>query len=157
MAAIIPDECSSKPLGVLVKAVTSTLVVPLTLTIDGEVPIDLGVCTRVLADQRVLAQFQNTFDSFIYITPFGDAPGQVVIEFLINNCRPECGGASIRSGMALDVYQRRLLPNMQDNPIVTICIGNLPLRGCLTGMRVSGSVDGSPMIRAELMFTGWPA
>lgn len=162
MAVVTPNVCGS-PLGRMV-AVRVPNAAPVAVTFDGINPQNLGLCTQLLIDQKVIAQFQNTFDNYIYITPFGDKPGDIVLSFIINkNCDD-----SVATFNAIDFYvQRRLQPSylgvssgtlviFQTLPII-VAINSLTLRGFVTALKVDASTSQGALVSAQLFMTGWPA
>ena len=161
MAVVTPNTCGS-PLGRMV-AVRAPNAAPVSVTFDGINPQSLGLCTQLLIDQQVIAQFQNTFDDYIYITPFGDKPGAIVLSFIINKSCPE----TVAAFNAIDFYvQRRLRPSylgvsnntvvlFQSTPII-VAINSLTLRGFVTGLKVDASTAQWALVSAQLLMTGWP-
>lgn len=161
MATVTTSSCGS-PLGRMV-AVRTPNAAPVTVSFDGIVPQNLGVCTQLIIDQQVIAQFQNTFDSYIYITPFGDKPGTIVMALLINKLCDE----TTQTMNAIDFYvKRRLRPSflgvsgnqivrVQTAPII-VAVNSLTLRGFLTALKVDASTSQGALVSAQLIMTGWP-
>ena len=167
MATVTPTTCAS-PLGRII-AIRAGSVAPIsvTMTINGvkQELQSLGLCTRLAVSQSVIAQFQNTFDSFIYITPFGDKPGDIALTFIVNKA---CDSAQ-ETLNAIDFYVRqRLLPTgfylnssgvsvLQKNFPIIVAVGSLTLRGFVVGLDIQGTTEGSAIVQATLRMTGWPA
>lgn len=163
MATVTPTTCAS-PLGRMI-AIRTGSVAPISVTFDGQPLQNMGLCTRLAVNQSVIAQFQNTFDSFIYITPFGDKPGDIAMTFIVNRA---CDSAQ-ETLNAIDFYvRRRLLPTHlvalgnntaqweQSTPII-IAVGSLTLRGFVVGLDIEGTTENTAIIQATLRMTGWPA
>lgn len=161
MATVTPSTCGS-PLGRVV-VVSVANAAPMSVTFDGIALQNMGVCTRMVVNQSVIAQFQNTFDSFIYITPFGDKPGTIALSFIVNQ---KCDETQSTLN-AIDFYvQRRLRPSYLTNvggfltfsqtAPITVAINSLTLRGFVTGLEVEGTTNDSAIVSATLLMTGWP-
>jgi hypothetical protein len=144
-------------------AIRTGSVAPIGVTFDGQPLQNMGLCTRLSVHQSVIAQFQNTFDSYIYITPFGDKPGEIAFTFIVNR---ECDGAQDVLN-AIDFYiRRRLLPthlSVQNNTLVwaqtapiIVAVGSLTMRGFVTGLDIDGTTENTVIIQATLRMTGWP-
>jgi len=120
-------------------------------------PVDLvklGVAIGVQADQRVQAQFQNALSDAIFVTPFGDAPGQIRITFVANR---RCRGTQ-QSGFDViqHYFDRRLQPGVNKFPAV-VSIGPGSFRAFLTNLLISGNTSDIPVIQGTLVFTAWPS
>lgn len=130
---------------------------PLSISLAyGEDDIDLirlGVATSVQADQRVLAQFQNTLGDAIFVTPFGDAPGQIRVGFVANT---RCNEASSGVEVLQHYLDRRLQPG-NSNVAAIITIGASPFRAFLTNLLLNGNTSDVPVIQGTLVFTAWPS
>jgi len=115
----------------------------------------LGVAVSVQADQKVQAQFQNALNDAIFVTPFGDAPGQIRVTFVANRlCRD--------SGAGFEVIQhyldRRLRPgNTSSKDPATVTIGPGAFRAFLTSILISGNTSDTPIVQGTLVFTAWPS
>lgn len=115
--------------------------------------VRLGVATAVQAEQRVLAQFQNTLSDSIFVTPFGDAPGKISVSFVANR---ECGDEDSSGYQLLQHYlDKRLLPGNSNSPAI-VTVGSAPFRAFLTNMLLSGSTSDMPVVQGTLVFTAWP-
>jgi hypothetical protein len=146
-------------------AVKTGATAPLSLTFDGKPLMNMGLCVGMEVHQSVIAQFQNTFGNYIYITPFGDKPGEISLSFIINST---CD-TSVQALNVVDFYiKSRLQPTqilggdgtylyLQKNVPIIVAVGSLSLRGFVTGLDMRGSTDGSAIISATLRMTGWPA
>ena len=116
--------------------------------------VKLGVAIGVQADQRVQAQFQNALSDAIFVTPFGDAPGQIRVTFIANR---RCRGTSQSGFEVIQHYMdRRLLPGANKFPAL-VSIGPGSFRAFLTGLVVSGNSSDTPVIQGTLTFTAWPS
>jgi hypothetical protein len=161
MATVTPSSCAS-PLGRIV-AVKTGSVAPISVTFDGQPIKNMGLCTQLRVNQSVIAQFQSTLGNYIYITPFGDKPGDIEMSFIVNK---ECN-ASQEALNAIDFYiKRRLQPTLpvligsaiyyaQTAPII-IAIGSLALRSFVTGLSIDATTSQSVIVSATLRMTGWP-
>lgn len=161
MATVTPASCAS-PLGRII-AIRTGSVAPISVTFDGAPLQNMGLCTRLAVHQSVIAQFQNTFDSSIYITPFGDKPGDISLTFIVNRA---CDSAQ-ETLNTIDFYvRRRLLPThltvnnntlqwVQTAPII-VAVGSLTMRGFVTGLDIDGTTENTAIIQATLRMTGWP-
>lgn len=167
-------SCSGTP-GKLISLPPQT-VAPMSITIDAQyrmpqtgVVFDfvhlttLGLCTNVDIQQSVAAQFQNTFDNTIYVTPFGDLPGTVTISFLIN---PSCSSTPGFSGSVInDYFVNRLQtsyytagPTLHRSPNIWLTIGALnpvSLYGYIIGLQLRGTSASSIMIEGVLTMKAW--
>jgi len=172
MATVTTSTCAS-PLGRMV-AVKFGSVAPLSVIMQQQdlrtgkwhdVSLQsLGLCTRLEVNQSVIAQFQNTFGSFVYITPFGDKPGDIRITFITNSL---CDKSADALG-AIDFYvKNRLMPTQlvggpgayvvqQKTAPITVAIVTLTLYGFITGLDINGSTEGSAIVVTRLSMTGWP-
>ena len=161
MATVTPDTCNS-PIGRVV-AVKTGAVAPLALTFDGKPLQNMGLCTRLAVSQSVIAQFQNTFESYIYVVPFGDKPGDIAISFIINQ---DCDTTKSALNVVDYYIKNRLLPTVrrQTNGAwlvrktapITVAIGSLTLRGFVTALTLEAVTDGGVIVGATLRMTGWP-
>lgn len=119
----------------------------------------LGIATNVETSQSVIAQFQNTLDDAIYVVPFGDAVGDSVISFVINNqCITSEGTADNDLGtqdqLVAAYLTNRLKPSTAAG--MYLAIGGLAMIGFIVGLRLSGTSDGTPMVRGTILFKSWP-
>ncbi len=159
MAVIAP--CANAG-GRLVPIQTKSPVQPLTLAIefDGQ-PIQLaniGVATRVQMGMQVAAQFQNALSDVIYITPFGDAPGQIAITFIANRL---CGETVPTFDVIQAYLSNRILPGTatttgQRIRPLSIAVGSAAFRGYNVGLAFDAESSGVQMIKGTLQFTAWP-
>jgi hypothetical protein len=144
-------------------AVKTGSVAPIGVTFDGSQLQNLGLCTRLQVHQSVIAQFQNTLGNYIYITPFGDKPGDIAFSFIVNRAC-ESSAATLN---AIDFYiQRRLQPTYLSNingtfawgqtAPITVAVGSLTMRGFVVGLDIDGTTEGSVIVQATLRMTGWP-
>jgi hypothetical protein len=122
----------------------------------------IGLATGLRLGQEVAAQFQPAFDASIYVTPFGDLPGAVEIDFLANrNCD--------ESNEALDIIQQylrmRLLPTeitsyptfqIRHTPRQTITIGRSAFTGYITKLDFTAQTQDAISIGARLSMKAWP-
>lgn len=157
MATVTPVTCGS-PLGRVV-AISTPTAAPMSITFDGKPLQNMGLCTRLTVNQRVIAQFQNTFDDFIYITPFGDSAGDLQFDFIVNK---SCDTTKV-SLDAIDYYiKNRLRPTLltstgiQRSLPVLISVGNLTMRGFIVGLDINGTTSEGAIVRATLLMKGWP-
>jgi len=145
--------------GRLIKVGVGSRIAPLYLAVqyDGQNwPTDLsaiGVAVGAELKQAVQAQFQNAMNANIFITPFGDIPGEITISFIANTM---CDDPT-QSGFGLiDHYlTHRLLPTKNKVP-ATISIAGAAFRAFLTAMQLSGSTSDTPIVTGTLRFAGWP-
>lgn len=159
MAVIAP--CSAAG-GRLVPIRTRGLVQPLTLAVQYEgQPIrlaDIGVVTRVQMGMQVATQFQNALSDVIYITPFGDAPGQIAITFVANRLCQE----NIPSFDVIQAYlENRILPGTATAPgqrirPLTVSVGSAAFRAYNVGLAFDAESSGVQMLKGTLQFTAWP-
>ena len=81
--------------GRLIRATNVQSAAPLIVLLNGSpIPFNLGVVSGVQATAQVAAQFMNAFNGNIYVTPFGDTPGNAAIQFILNrqeNCSGQIG------------------------------------------------------------------
>ncbi len=130
----------------------------LALSYGGEAPVvlsQLGVALSVQASQTVRAQFQNALNDTIFVTPFGDAPGQVQVMFVANRLCNGSGAESSGFGVLQHYFDRRLRPGTSKAPAI-VTIGPASFRAFLTGLVLSGSTQDTPVIQGALTFTAWP-
>ncbi len=155
--------------------VKSNNVAPLSITFTDVFGVpqpiaSFGLCLNVNSDNAVNAQFQNTFSDSIYVTPFGDAPGNTVLTFLMN---PWCDPNFSQSPTAIDAYlNNRLKPTSVQStvlangdivstitmsvPIIVSIGGKLNLIGFIVGLSLSGTTTSGVMIQARLIMKTWP-
>ena len=142
--------------GRLIAVETKSGVVPLDLqlSVGGSAVklVDLGVCTAVSVDQQIAAQFQNAFNATIYIIPFGDLPGNVVLSFIANK---RCIESSNTYGVIKFYLNNRLYPTANLRPI-TISIGDCAFTGYLVGLSFKGMASNSILLQGQLIFKAWP-
>lgn len=117
--------------------------------------VRLGVVTHVRARQAVAAQFQNALNDLIFITPFGDLPGDVAISFLANNRCDDSSTGRTPFGAIQEYFDRRLLPSANKLPAI-IVIGSGTFKGYLTGLSIDAASQDIPMVSAALLFKAWP-
>jgi hypothetical protein len=127
-------------------------------------PINLsGLCLGVSIDQKVAAQFQNTLDNAIYITPFGDLPGDVALKFLLN---PACGATTSQAENFLsEYYFFRLRPSyytgpgvINRSPNVLVSIGSSQITnfyGYVVGCQLTASTGSSVLIEGTMIIKAW--
>ena len=142
--------------GRLISLGNSNQVAPISISLsyaDGPVQlVQLGVAISVQADQKVQAQFQNALNDTIFVTPFGDAPGQISIVFVANRT---CGKSGSGFGVIQHYFDRRLRPGQNKAPAI-VTLGPGSFRAFLTNLLVSGSTTDTPVIQGTLVFTAWP-
>lgn len=115
--------------------------------------IRLGVATSVQAQQSIAAQFQNALNDSIFVTPFGDLPGEVRIAFIANR---KCNDFSDTSFDVIQHYlDRRLLPNKNKLP-ATVVVGSGAFRGYLIGLSIGANAQDTPIVQGTLVFKAWP-
>jgi hypothetical protein len=150
MAAVV--GCSGG--GGRIIGIDAQLAVPITLSIDGGDLSQLGVATGVQASQQIAAQFQNALSDAIYITPFGDVPGEIRVAFIANRkCEEDTS-----SGFGFIQYylDNRLLPD-KNKAAVTVVIGSGSFRSFLVAMTINSSSGRNiPLVEGTLIFRGWP-
>jgi hypothetical protein len=114
-----------------------------------------GVVVSFVADGSVAAQFQPSLDGAVYVMPFGDNIGNMVIDVLLNS---QCtsGGSAPQDNVSnfLTVYQEQRLSQTNTDPIVLI-IGQKAFVGFATGFTLTGSSENGNMIRGQLKFVSW--
>lgn len=164
--------CDETP-GKLIKT-TAKAVAPMSMTIEvqdrtsfvntvtnTERLTTLGLCTSVQIEQQVAAQFQNTFDNTIYVTPFGDLPGTASISFIINASAESMPGFS---GTAItDYFKYRLQPSYYSpalvrTPNIWLTVGGtnpVTLYGYLIGIQIRGSTGQSSIVEGTLSMKVW--
>lgn len=127
--------------------------------------LNLGVATSITASQNVAAQFQNAFNDAIYVTPFGDTPGEVHLSFIINaKCNTNDGNSAHlntqpasdkkQTGQAIEYYLKNRLSPYRSRPLV-IVIGPMTLKGYLIGLQVPYQAQSFPIAQAVLSFKAW--
>jgi hypothetical protein len=132
---------------------------PMTIALsydDGSVDIaKIGVAVEVSVSQQIAAQFQNALNDAIFVTPFGDSPGEIRISFIANRmCEDD--GTSSGFNVIQHYLDRRLLPK-KNKKAASVTIGSGTFRSFLVGMTKEGaSSDRIPLIRGTLIFRGWP-
>lgn len=122
----------------------------------------LGLCTGLDIQQSVAAQFQNTFENTIYVTPFGDLPGTASVSFILNATKASVPGVS---GTAIsDFFRYRLQPSyyvsstLYRSPNIMLSVGGvdpIKLYGYLIGMQLKGSTGGSLLVEGVLHMKVW--
>jgi hypothetical protein len=150
-------------------AVRTNRASPLTITFDGLTIEPLGLCTDIDVSQAVAAQFQNTFDDTIFVTPFGDGPGDINISFIMN---PQCFGAgNYRNALDSDdgavqfYFKNRLLPTripavvtqpivFRTSPVI-VAVGRATFKGYVVGLRIAGR-SADFLINVVLSLKAWP-
>lgn len=166
-------SCSGVPGKII--ATSSATAAPMAMTIDAQFRIPgsgtvfetdglttLGLCTNLDLQQSVSAQFQNTFNNTIYVTPFGDLPGTAAVSFIIN---PSCASPTGLSGTVInDYFTYRLQPSYYNgatlvrSPNIWLSIGAerpITLYGYLIGLNLRGSSSQSIMIQGTLFMKVW--
>ena len=123
----------------------------------------IGISTGLRIGQQVAAQFQPAFDSTIYVTPFGDMPGVIEIDFIANRSCEE-------SGEAIDIIEQylrmRLLPDnitlyngtvsIKHTPRQTVTVGRSAFTGYITKLDYTVQTQDAVSIGAKLSMTAWP-
>lgn len=161
MATVTPTTCAS-PLGRMT-AIKTGSVAPIAVTFDGKPLQNMGLCTKLGVHQSVIAQFQVTLGNYIYITPFGDKPGDIALSFIVNR---SCD-SSQETLNAIDFYVKNRLQPTQLKVInnayytvrsapIRVAIGSLALRGFVVGLDIDGTTESAAIIQATLRMTGWP-
>lgn len=123
---------------------TNTTVEPLSV---------LGLVTQVSAQQSVIAQVQNALTNAIFVTPFGDSPGDIRIAFISNRL---CKDGQDDTVAGIKHYlDHRLLPTRNRGHAI-IVIGTAVFRGHLLGLDFNGQGGEMPMRACTLLFKAWP-
>lgn len=129
-----------------------------------------GLCLGVNIDQAVNAQFQNTFSDSIYVTPFGDAPGNIALSFLMN---PWCDPNFSQNPTAIQEYLNNrlkpttvrsvLLPDGTIQSTISMSVptivsvgGQLNLIGFIVGLSLNATSTSGIFIQARLLMKAWP-
>jgi len=155
--------------------VKSNNVAPLSITFTDVFGVpkpitSFGLCLGLVNNNAVNAQFQNTFSDSIYVTPFGDAPGDVALSFLMN---PWCDPNFSQSPTAIDAYlNNRLKPTSVQStvladgtiqstismsvPTIVSIGGKINLIGFIVGLTINGTTTSGVMIQARLLMKAWP-
>lgn len=128
--------------------------IPLTLSIGDDDLAELGVAVSVQAAQSIAAQFQNALNNSIFVTPFGDIPGEIRIGFIANR---KCDKQNESGFNFIQYYlDRRLLPD-RNRVATTVVVGSGAFRSFLTGMSLNTSAGQNvPIVEGTLIFKGWP-
>lgn len=112
----------------------------------------IGVVTKVQVSQEIAAQFQNTLNDSIFITPFGDKPGQINLTFVANR---KCNGTAQTTDVIQHYLDRRLQPGANLLPALVV-IGSGTFRSYLVGMQLAADASGVQLVQGTLVFRGWP-
>lgn len=156
--------------GALNKVKTDS-VAPLTFKIDPELlaatsgssgfgstssSASFGIAVNVTMRQSIIAQFLPAFNNAIYVTPFGDAPGDMTVTYVIN---PLCESSTKGKYTFLDTYlKNRLLPSTPSaKRILTFTIGSATFNGSLIDMTANFQTQGMFMAQGTLTFKLWPS
>jgi len=114
--------------------------------------VRLGVMTNIRASQQIAAQFQNALSDIIYVTPFGDVPGEVQITFIANR---KCDDQINSFNVIQHYLDRRLLPDKNKLP-ARITIGSAVFTAYLVALNVDAVYSDIPIVRGTLGFRAWP-
>lgn len=153
-----PSECSNAGGRLIpINVGSSQPVQPLTLSLsyDG-VQFDtkkIGVAVQVRANQQIAAQFQNALNNLIYVTPFGDKPGQIDISFISNRVCGDTWGSGYE--VIQHYFDHRLMPDANKAP-ATVVVGSGTFSAYLVGLQFSAESSGMQLTRGTLTFRGWP-
>jgi hypothetical protein len=174
MASIVPCSSALGRVSVYTTSAPAPVVVtfdyPTQLTSGGAIswtpnpqPLrTIGLATGLRLGQEVAAQFQPAFDATVYVTPFGDMPGIVEIDFLANkSCEESADGLDI-----IEHYLRmRLLPTeittfptlaVKHTPRQTITVGRSAFTGYVTKLDYTAQTQDAVSIGAKLTMRAWP-
>ena len=113
----------------------------------------IGLVTGVSAKQGVISQVQNALTNAIYVTPFGDGPGDIAITFISNR---DCLDDQTSTVAVIQHYlQHRLLPTRNRRGVL-VAIGTSVFRGFLLGLDFDAQGGELPIRRGTLLFKAWP-
>jgi hypothetical protein len=116
-----------------------------------------GVVTKLEVDQSVAAQFQASLDRAIYVVPFGDNIGTMLVSMILNSSCGDSGGDSERGTDQLIQYyaEKRLSPT---NPLPgQLTIGKKTFLGYVTGFKLSAASESGYLFAGTLQFAAWLA
>ena len=114
-----------------------------------------GVVIGFALDGSVAAQFQPSLDGAVYITPFGDNVGNLVVDVLLNSqCTADGSVSQDTVSNFLNVYQTQRLSPTNPTPSVLI-IGQKAFVGFAIAFTLNGSSENGSMIRGQLKFVAW--
>lgn len=126
-------------------------VAPLDIDLGGVDISEFGVAVGLEMSQEVQAQFQPSLDDAIYITPFGDSPGNIAITFVANR---ECGEDAESTNKFITTYlNQRMRPDNAQALVVSV--GGNAFYAFVTGMRLNASTADTPVVQGTLILTAW--
>jgi hypothetical protein len=136
---------------------------PLSILFGGVVLSDIGLATSMSISQNVSAQFQQTLEEHIYVTPFGDNPGKIVINFV--NIE-KCGEDGAEKDILRYYLDNRLRPvsirNILDNggtmrvgPTI-VSVGSNAFYGYIVGVDYQADTASDTVVRGALTLIAWP-
>lgn len=118
-----------------------------------------GISTGVQVGQRVAAQMQVTLDQSLFVTAFGDDPGQMRVTMVHGmQCGAGNGGgtSSVIDSVqqALAWYRTNKLQGSNLNPI-TLAIGASVFKGYVMGFELDAQAAEGGMVRSQLSLAAW--
>ena len=136
---------------------------PLSILFGGVVLSDIGLATSLSISQNVSAQFQQTLEEHIYVTPFGDNPGKIVINFV--NIE-KCGEEGVEKDILRYYLDNRLRPvsvgnvlenggTMRVGPTI-ISVGSNAFYGYIVGVDYQADTASDMVVRGALTLIAWP-
>lgn len=136
---------------------------PLSILFDGVVLSDIGLVTSMTISQNISAQFQQTLSERIYVTPFGDNPGKIVMNFV--NIE-KCGEAAVEKDILRYYIEHRLRPasigniisnggSLRVGPII-ITVGSNAFYGYIVGVDFQADTASDTIVRGALTLIAWP-
>jgi hypothetical protein len=136
---------------------------PLSILFNGAVLSDIGLATSMSISQNISAQFQQTLEEHIYVTPFGDNPGKIVINFV--NVE-KCGEEGVEKDILTYYLQHRLRPVSMSNIIssggainvgpVIVSVGANAFYGYIVGVDYQADTASDMVVRGALTLIAWP-
>lgn len=119
----------------------------------------LGIATGLRVNQQVAAQFQLSLSDSIYVTPFGDAVGDIVLGFLAN---PRCAETEETLSILEHYVRMRLRPTqiagatLIYTPKQIVTVGRTSFAGYIVAVNYDAQAGSSVQISGSLIMKAWP-
>jgi hypothetical protein len=115
-----------------------------------------GITTAANVEQSVAAQYQTSLDRTVYVTPFGDAPGTLSANFILNDT---CD--SNQAGEQFDAFCRayqntKLSPDSATQGPLLFVLGRTAYVGFIAAYRVGITAESAQrLIQATIQAIVW--